>query len=72
MTKDLEAIYDQPDDFSISVKVEEDESITIDWDEEHPIAIEMKMNEWTPEDWIKYLQEYLEVYPAKEGESGEV
>lgn len=69
MTKELEAIYDQQDDFSIKVKVEDDESITIDWDEAHPIAIEMGMSHWTPEDWIQYLQEYLEVYPNQESEA---
>lgn len=70
MTADiLEAIIRDDSDFSISIKVEEDESITIDWDEHHEIAKEMKMNEWTPEDWIKFLQEYLEKYPTEEGEA---
>lgn len=70
MTVDiLESIIRDDSDFSISIKVEEDESITIDWDENHEIAKEMKMHEWTAEEWIKFLQEYLEKYPPAEGEA---
>jgi hypothetical protein len=42
----------------IEVTQETDGSMTIDWDPNDPV--ESIMNDWTAEDFIKALQEYIE------------
>jgi hypothetical protein len=42
----------------IEVTQEPDGSMTIDWNPKDPV--ESIMNEWTEEDFIKALQEYIE------------
>lgn len=54
-------------DFDIKIKVLEDGTMDIEWDETHPIAIENGMNFWTPEQWVKMFEAYLETYPEPEG-----
>jgi hypothetical protein len=42
----------------IEVQQNDDGSLQIDWDPKDPV--ESIMNEWTEEDFIKALQEYIE------------
>lgn len=52
-------------DFDIKVKVNDDKTMTIEWDETHPIAKENGMNFWTPKQWVNMFEEYLESYEAE-------
>jgi hypothetical protein len=41
----------------IKVIVHEDSSdITIEWDEMHPVAIDLNLDEWTEDDWNEALE----------------
>lgn len=55
-------LSEEKGDFDIKIKVLEDSTIDIEWDETHPIAIENGMNFWTPEQWVNMFEEYLETY----------
>lgn len=40
----------------IKVHVHEDsEDVTFEWDETHPTSIELKLDEWTEEEWLAAL-----------------
>jgi hypothetical protein len=58
-----EVLNDDSTDFDVKVRVNDDKTMTISWDETHPIAIENGMNFWTPQQWVDLFSEYLEAYP---------
>ena len=35
---------------------EETDDVTIEWDETHPVAIELGLDSWTEEQWIAALE----------------
>ena len=51
---------DHSDLLPISVREGEDESFIIEWDETDPRAVEMGINDWTPDDWLKAIEEALQ------------
>ena len=42
----------------ISVKVNDDDSITLEWDETSEIAKELGVNNWSESDWVEFLKDY--------------
>ena len=52
----------------IKVHVHEDsEDVTIEWDETHPTSIELKLDEWTEEDWLEALDKGMAELIEDEG-----
>ena len=52
------------------VKEGDDGSYFIEWDETDPRAIEVGINDWTPEDWTNALEEALNRAKEEEDELG--
>ena len=45
-------------ELSISVRVNDDDSITLEWDETSEIAKELGVNNWSERDWVEFLKDY--------------
>ncbi len=45
-------------ELSISVRVNRDDSITLEWDETSDIAKELGVNDWSERDWFEFLKDY--------------
>lgn len=44
-------------DLPIRLIVDEDsDDVTIEWDETHPVALELGLNTWTEEQWISAFE----------------
>lgn len=42
--------------FTIEVNEQPNGDLTLEWDGENPIAIELGINEWTSDDWASMLE----------------
>lgn len=60
MTETNSSQTTEPELLLLSVKFEEDESLTIEWDENDPRAIELGINDWSEEDWLDCLKNMAE------------
>ena len=47
-------------DLPIKIKIEEDtDEITIEWDEKHPLAAQLDLDNWTEDQWKKAIESGL-------------
>ena len=53
------------------IEHENSDEITIEWDETHPLSAELRLDEWTSDEWLKALGGALEeaIRLADEAES---
>lgn len=50
-----------PESLPITVIADDDsETVTIEWDENHPLSISLGLDQWTPEQWLDAIELGLE------------
>lgn len=45
-------------ELSISVRVNHDDTITLEWDETSDIAKELGVNDWSEREWVEFIKDY--------------
>ena len=52
-----------PDASNLPIKVivhDDSDDVTIEWDETHPLAQELRLEEWTREQWLEAFEKGLD------------
>lgn len=58
-------------DLKLTCVENEDGSFTIEWDADHPVAVESGMNDWTEQQWLDLLIDYAQTILDKADETAE-